>query len=80
MTIETLAAIEAPSSGSRSGFYAGVVLWGEGEAARVIEAAPIVRYMKIGHWTRARVREHCRRQGWRVSVVHRLERPEIFSG
>ena len=66
--IETLAAIESEH------FYAGIVLWGEGDSARVIEAAPVVRYMKIGKWTRHRVREHCKRQGWKVTVIHKLER------
>jgi hypothetical protein len=32
----------------------------------VIEAAPIVKFMK--RWTRARVRDYCRARGWQVSV------------
>jgi hypothetical protein len=54
---ETLAAIDAPH------FFCGIVLWDD----RVIEAAPIVKYMK--RWDRARVREYCRGKGWKVSVV-----------
>lgn len=57
MTFEILAAIDAPH------FYAGIVL----RRDRVIEAADIVRYMK--GWPRDRVREYCKRKGWRVSVV-----------
>jgi len=59
---ETLAQITAP------GFCAGIVLWDD----TVIEAAPIVRYMR--KWSRKRVRDHCAERGWRVSVVHELER------
>jgi len=61
---ETLAAIDAPH------FFAGVVLWDD----RVVEAADVVKYMRKGRWTRARVRDYCREKGWTVSVVHELER------
>jgi hypothetical protein len=59
---ETLAAIDAPH------FFCGIVLWDD----RVIEAAPIVKYMK--RWDRARVREYCKSKGWKISVVHQMER------
>jgi hypothetical protein len=69
--IETLAVIEADRPKL---FTAGIVLWDDGHSDRVVEAAPIVGYMKRGKWTRARVREHCRERGWRVSVVWQMER------
>lgn len=47
---------------------AGIVLWED----RVVEAADIVKYMR--RWSRARVREYCKRKGWKVTVVHNLER------
>ena len=53
---EMLAQIDAPH------FCAGIVLRDE----HVVEAAPIVGYMK--RWSRDRVREYCRRKGWRVRV------------
>ena len=55
--IETLAVIDAPH------FYCGIVL----REDKVIETAPIVRYMK--GWSRDRVREYCREKQWKVSVV-----------
>jgi hypothetical protein len=60
--IETLAVIDAPH------FYAGVVLWND----KVVEAAPIVKYMR--KWSRDRVRVYCQQKGWKISVVHQLER------
>ena len=63
--IEVLAVIEAPH------FYAGIVLWND----KVIEAAPILKYMKKDKWTRDKVRDYCKQKGWRVSVVHELKRP-----
>jgi hypothetical protein len=60
--IETLAAIDAPH------FYAGIVLQDD----VVVEAAPIVRYMR--KWSRDRVRDYCKEKGWKISVVHQLER------
>lgn len=57
MSAEMLAAIDAPH------FLAGIVLRGD----KVIEAADIVRYMK--GWSRGRVREYCKRKGWRITVI-----------
>lgn len=62
--IETLALIDGPN------FWAGIILWDD----VVIEAAPIVKFMKKKRWTRDMVREHCRRKHWTVSVIHQLER------
>lgn len=62
--IETLAQIEAPH------FSAGIVLFDD----VVVEAAPIVGYMKKGKWTRERVRDYCKGKGWRVSVIYQHER------
>jgi len=49
---------------------AGIVLQDD----KVVEAAPIVAYMKHGKWSRARVRAYCVTKGWKVSVVHQIER------
>ena len=65
--IEILAQISSDASPK---FRAGIVLWDD----VVIEAAPIVGYMKRQKWTRGRVRSYCRQKGWQVSVVHRMER------
>ncbi len=62
--IETLAQIEAPH------FTAGIVLWDD----VVVEAAPIVGYMKKGKWSRATVRGYCKSKGWKISVVSETER------
>ena len=62
MMIETLAVIDAPH------FFAGIVLQDD----RVVEAAPIVRYMR--RWPRARVRAFCEGKGWKVSVVWEMRR------
>lgn len=62
--IETLAVIDAPH------FYAGIVLWDD----RVVEAADIVKYMRKGKWDRVRVRDYCKKKGWKVSVVYEIER------
>lgn len=59
---EILAAIDAPH------FYAGIVLWND----LVVDAAPIVKYMR--KWGRSRVRSYCANKGWKVSVVHQMER------
>jgi hypothetical protein len=67
--IEILAQIRAPKPRQ---FVAGIVLFDD----VVVEAAPIVHYMKRGKWTRARVREWCCEKGWEISVVHQLRRPE----
>jgi hypothetical protein len=40
----------------------------------VIEAAPILGFIKRGKWTRARVREYCEAKGWTVSVIHEVRR------
>lgn len=68
--IEILAVIDAPH------FYAGIVLWDD----RVIEAADIVHYMKRQKWTRDRVRDYCRKKGWKVSVVYEVERKDGTGG
>lgn len=60
--IETLAQIEAPH------FHAGIVLWDD----KVVEAAPIVKYFK--GCRREAVRKYCAEKGWKVTVVHQLER------
>ena len=60
--IEILAQIEAPH------FCAGIVLQND----RVVEAAPILHYMKKAKWTRDRVRTYCAEKGWRVVVVHEV--------
>jgi hypothetical protein len=62
MITETLAQITAPH------FCAGIVLFDD----RVVEAAPIVRYMK--RWSRDRVRDYCASKGWRIVVVHQIPR------
>jgi hypothetical protein len=51
-------------------FHAGIVLWDD----VVIEAAPIVHYMKRGKWSRNRVRDYCKGRGWSVDVVWQMER------
>lgn len=60
--IETLAVVDAPH------FFAGIVLWDD----RVVEAADIIKYMR--QWTRDRVRDYCKSKGWKISVVHEIER------
>jgi hypothetical protein len=62
--IEILAQIEAPH------FCAGIVLWND----RVIEAAPILSYMKRQRFTRDEVRAYCAKRGWEISVVSKTER------
>lgn len=61
--IEILAQITAPR------FVAGIVLWDD----KVIEAAPIVRRALKGK-NRGFVRQYCRTKGWKISVVHEVER------
>lgn len=58
--IEVLAVIDA-----RPKFYCGIVLRDD----RVVEAAPIVKYMARQRWTRDRVRDYCKSQGWQINVV-----------
>lgn len=65
--VEILAQIYA-----KNVFTAGIVLWDD----VVIEAAPIVHYMKRQKWTRKRVRDYCSQKGWEVSVVHQIERKD----
>lgn len=67
--IEILASIETPRDAPKP-FSVGIVLWDD----VVIEAAPIIGYMKKQKWTRERVRDYCVSKGWKVSVVHQLER------
>jgi hypothetical protein len=62
--IEILAQI----SSRKPQFCAGIVLWDD----KVIEAAPIVGYMK--RWSRDRVRAYCKTRGWEISVIHEVER------
>lgn len=66
--IEILAWIDARTGPKR--FTAGIVLWDD----IVIEAAPIVHYMKRQKWTRDRVRQYCAEKGWEISVVHQVTR------
>ena len=65
--IEILAQIRAPKPRH---FVAGLVLWDD----VVVEAAPILNFMKRGTWTRASVREYCEAKGWTVSVIHEVRR------
>jgi hypothetical protein len=67
--IEILAQIAGKHRTGKN-FHAGIVLWDD----LVIEAAPIVHYMKRGKWDRDRVRAHCLEKGWTIDVVHRMER------
>jgi hypothetical protein len=60
--VEILAQIRADK------FTAGIVLWDD----KVVEAAPIVKYMK--RWSRDRVREYCAKRKWTISVVHQVDR------
>lgn len=62
--IEILAQIDAPH------FCCGIVLQDD----IVVEAAPIVYYMKKQKWTRDQVRAYCAKKKWKIVVVHRLER------
>jgi len=60
---ELLAQIHAPAPRA---FTAGLVLQDD----VVVEAAPIIGYMQRQQWTRARVREHCRKKHWSIVVVY----------
>jgi len=62
--IEILASIRSDH------FTAGIVLWDD----KVVEAAPIIGYMKKRKWSRDAVRNYCKAQGWEISVVWRMER------
>jgi hypothetical protein len=60
--IETLAQIRADGNPT---FTAGLVLHDD----VVVEAAPIIGYMKRDRWTRAKVRAYCVQRGWRIRVA-----------
>ena len=62
---EILAQIRAPS------FTAGLVLFDD----KVVETAPIIRRMR--GWSRARVREECKRLGWHISIVWQMDREDV---
>ena len=64
--IELLAAIDASNHPKKP--YGGIVLFDD----VVVEAAPFFRFMK--RWSRDRVRAHCQREGWKITVVHEMER------
>jgi hypothetical protein len=64
--IEILAQIEIDRR--KQVVTAGIVLQND----RVVETAPILRYMK--GWSRAHVRQYCRDKNWKISVVHKVER------
>jgi len=66
--IEMLAQIDGTSKGRP--FVAGIVLWDD----IVIEAAPILKFMAKGKWTRQQVRSFVGQKRWKISVVHQLER------
>jgi len=63
MTTETeiLAVIDAPY------FYCGIVVRDD----RVIEAAPIVGYMR--GWSRDQARAYCQQKHWKVFLVATIE-------
>lgn len=65
--IEILAQINSRATPK---FTAGIVLFDD----VVVEAAPIIHYMKRGKWSRDRVRDYCRAKGWEISVVHEQKR------
>jgi len=58
---EILAVIEW--STTTNYFHAGIVLRDD----KVIEAAPVIKFMK--GWTRSKVRSYVNARGWKVSVV-----------
>lgn len=60
MSVNVLAQIDAPH------FNCGIVL----RDNVVVEAAPIVQYMRQQKWTTAQVRSYCANKGWRVRVVN----------
>jgi alkylation response protein AidB-like acyl-CoA dehydrogenase len=71
--IEILASIDAPDKPGKKGFNAGVVLFDD----VVVEAAPIIGYMKKKKWTRDQVRDYCAERGWTVTVIYRSERSSV---
>ena len=36
----------------------------------VVEAAPALRFMKRGRWSRRRVWGYCEAKGWQLVVIH----------
>lgn len=62
--IETLAQIRGNK------WTAGIVLFDD----VVVEAAPIVHYMKRQKWSRDHVRTYCRERHWEISVVWQMQR------
>ena len=73
--IELLAQVEGRDHKGRP-FCAGIVLWDD----VVVEAAPIVHYMKRQRWTRDQVRDYCAKRGWTVTVVSQSERRKEHPG
>ena len=51
-------------------FSAGIVLFDD----VVVEAAPIIGFMKKNKFTRDQVREYCRAKGWEINVVYEQRR------
>jgi hypothetical protein len=72
MSDETDVVVETLAQIAGNGFSAGIVLWDD----IVIEAAPIVHFMKKQKWSRAKVREYCAAKRWRVTVVHQTARTD----
>lgn len=72
--IEILAQVMTPPDVPKP-FCAGIVLWDD----KVVVTAPILRKWFAGK-TRDQVREICRRQGWTVTVVHEITRPDEKPG
>jgi len=62
---EMLAQIDAPDTRERKGFNCGIIL----RDGIVVQAAPIVGYMRRERWTRKRVRDYCQQKGWSVRVI-----------
>ena len=67
MITELLASIDGTKNGKP--FNCGIVLWND----QVVQTAPIVGFMK--RWKRDQVRDYCRQQGWKISVVEERKRP-----
>lgn len=72
--IELLASIEGKDRKGRP-FCAGIVLWND----VTVVTAPILR-RALARKTRREVREICERNGWKVSVVHQIERADERPG
>lgn len=68
--IETLAQVRGKYRGKT--FTAGLVLWDN----RVVEAAPIL--WQLRKLTRDQVRARCQSEGWEVSVVWEMQRPDPY--